>query len=62
MHTAIFSFAAGEIRFAGAKQAGVGMNSVCMVNVYSAYNNQAAGAYLERPLEFIMRLCSLDKA
>lgn len=49
MHTAIFSFAAGEIRFAGAKQAGVGMNSVCMVNVYSAYNNQAAGAYLERP-------------
>ncbi len=43
------AFAFGDIRIAGAKQAGMGLNSIGMVNVYSAYNNQAAGAYLERP-------------
>lgn len=27
----------------------MGMNSISMINAYAAYNNQAAGAYLERP-------------
>jgi len=41
--------AAGDLKIAGARQIGMGMSSICMVNVYSSYNNQAAGAYLERP-------------
>lgn len=43
------SFALGDLRVAGARQVGMGLNSISMVNAYSAYNNQAAGAYLERP-------------
>jgi len=43
------AYAIGDLRIAGARQVGMGMSSVSMVNVYSAYNNQAAGAYLERP-------------
>ncbi len=42
-------FAIGDLKFAGARQAGMGMSSIGMVNIYSAYNNQAAGAYLEGP-------------
>ena len=41
--------AAGDLKIAGARLIGMGMSSICMVNVYSAYNNQAASAYLERP-------------
>jgi hypothetical protein len=42
-------FAIGDLRIAGARQVGMGLNSISMINAYSAYNNQAAGAYLERP-------------
>lgn len=42
-------YAIGDLKIAGARQVGMGMSSVCMVNIYSAYNNQATGAYLERP-------------
>lgn len=43
------AFAIGDLKIAGARQVGMGMSSIGMVNVYGAYNNQAAGAYLERP-------------
>lgn len=45
----ITTYAAGEIRVSGAQQIGMGLNSISMINAYSVYNNQAAGAYLERP-------------
>lgn len=41
--------AIGDLRIAGARQVGMGMNSISMINAYAAYNNQATGAYLERP-------------
>jgi hypothetical protein len=44
-----FLLAIGDFKIAGARQAGMGMNSISMINAYAAYNNQAAGAYLERP-------------
>jgi len=43
------SFALGDFRVAGARQVGMGFNSISMTNTYGAYNNQAVGAYLERP-------------
>lgn len=43
------SFALGDLRVAGARQIGMGLNSISMINPYAAYNNQAVGAYLERP-------------
>lgn len=45
----IYNFALGDLKLSGARQAGMGMNSIGMISVYSAYNNQAAGAYLEHP-------------
>lgn len=41
--------ALGDMKVAGARQSGMGFNSIGLVSVYSAYNNQAAGAYLEHP-------------
>ena len=43
------AFALGDFKIAGARQVGMGMNSISMINAYAAYNNQAAGAYLDRP-------------
>lgn len=45
----IYNFALGDLKISGARQAGMGLNSIGLVSVYSAYNNQAAGAYLEHP-------------
>lgn len=45
----VYSFALGDLRISGARQAGMGLNSIGLVSVYSAYNNQAAGAYIENP-------------
>ena len=42
-------FSMGELRVSGSRQIGMGLNSISMINAYSVYNNQAAGAYLERP-------------
>lgn len=39
----------GELKVSGARQIGMGLNSISMINAYAVYNNQAAGAYLERP-------------
>lgn len=44
-----YAFAIGDLKISGARQVGMGMNSIGMANIYGAYNNQAAGAYLERP-------------
>ncbi|MCB9034657.1 MAG: hypothetical protein H6553_12525 [Chitinophagales bacterium] len=43
------AFATGEPRTSGARQVGMGMNSISLVSVYSVYNNQAASAFIERP-------------
>ncbi|MBK8351823.1 MAG: hypothetical protein IPL21_09005 [Saprospirales bacterium] len=45
----LYNFAIGDLRISGARQAGMGLNSIGLISVYSAYNNQAAGAYLENP-------------
>jgi hypothetical protein len=42
-------FAGGEERILGARQAGMGMNSSTLVNIFSTSSNQAVGAYLEKP-------------
>ncbi len=47
--TSVSAFTMGELRVSGARQIGMGLNSISMINAYSVYNNQAAGAYLERP-------------
>lgn len=47
--TPIYNFALGDLKLSGARQAGMGMSSIGLISVYSAYNNQAAGAYLEHP-------------
>lgn len=41
--------ALGEVKIAGARQSGMGFSSIGLISVYSAYNNQAAGAFLEHP-------------
>lgn len=46
---AVNSFAIGDIKSSGARQVGMGLNSIGLINVYSAYNNQAVGAYLDQP-------------
>ncbi len=40
---------AGEERVLGARQAGMGLNSSTLVNVFSTASNQAVGAFLENP-------------
>jgi len=40
---------AGEERVLGARQAGMGLNSSTLVNVFSTSSNQAVGAFMENP-------------
>lgn len=42
------AMALGELRVSGARQAGMGFNSISLPSVYSVYNNQAASAFLEK--------------
>lgn len=41
-------FSLGEFRASGARQAGMGFNSISLQSVYSVFNNQAASAFLEK--------------
>lgn len=42
------AYGLGEFRTSGARQAGMGFNSISLQSVYSIFNNQAASAYLDK--------------
>lgn len=41
-------YSLGEFRTSGARQAGMGFNSISLQSVYSVFNNQAASAFLDK--------------